>query len=281
MWIICVVLFLFFAVIFTQFYKKTTESMKNAGTLTVLLQFLGGAFLLLFCPFFKFTLPTSPYVYLMYGIACVFYAISDRLNTTVRSGLEASTFSIVNQLTTVFMIIAGLLFFKEPFVLTKVLGASIIILSNVLIFFEKGKFTLNRYIGLAVIANLTYSTALYLDVSICDDFNLAFYAALTLLGPCMIILIGERVRFRSIKEEFTVGNRKNILITSVAWGLLILVELGAYKLGQATVVAPLFALTAILNVIFGYFFLQEKDKLARKLIAGLLTIISVILISQG
>ena len=37
----------------------------------------------------------------------VFYSISDRLNTTVRSGIEASTFSIIRQLSTVFMIFAG------------------------------------------------------------------------------------------------------------------------------------------------------------------------------
>ncbi len=68
-------------------------------------------------PLFKFTIPSSWTTIGLLALACIFYALSDRMNTDVRGGLEASTFSIILQLATVFMIVAGLLFFKEPFVL--------------------------------------------------------------------------------------------------------------------------------------------------------------------
>lgn len=119
MWILYVFLYIVLAVAFTQFYKIVTKTSKSDGTLTVLLQFIAGIFALLLCPFFKFSFPADWKVYLLLGVACIFYAISDRMNTTIRSGLEASTFSIIKQLSTVFMILAGLLFFKEPFVLKK------------------------------------------------------------------------------------------------------------------------------------------------------------------
>lgn len=278
MWILYVFGYIVLAVAFTQFYKIVTKTSKSDGTLTVLLQFLAGICALLLSPSFKFTFPTDWKVYLLLGIACVFYAISDRMNTTVRSGLEASTFSIIKQLSTVFMILAGLLFFKEQFIWKKIIGAGLIIFSNILIFYKKGKQKLDKYVLLGIISNIAFSVALFLDVNISDNFNLAFYVALTLLIPALFITIAERVKLSNIKKEFVNGNKKAILITSLCWGSMIVVQLRAYQLGDVTSVAPLCALTVIGNVIVGYLFLKERNSLLKKLFAALLIIISVILI---
>lgn len=278
MWLLFVFMYIVLAVAFTQFYKIVTKTSKSDGTLTVLLQFLAGISALLLCPFFKFSFPTDWKVYLFLGIACIFYAISDRMNTTVRSGIEASTFSIIKQLSTVFMILAGLLFFKEPFIWKKIIGAGLIIFSNILIFYKKGNQKLDKYVVLGIISNIAFSVALFLDVNISDNFNLAFYVALTLLIPALFITIAERIKLSNIKKEFQNGNKKAILITSLCWGTMIVVQLKAYQLGDVTSVAPLCALTVIGNVIVGYLFLKERKNLFKKLIAALLIIISVFLI---
>lgn len=278
MWVIFVILYIILAVSFTQFYKVVTRTSNSDGTLTVLLQFIAGTFALLLSPFFKFTFPTDWKVYMFLGIACIFYAISDRMNTTVRSGIEASTFSIIKQLSTVFMIVAGLLFFKEPFVLKKIIGAALIIFSNILIFYKKGKQKFDKYVILGIISNLAFSVALFLDVNISDNFNLAFYVALTLFVPAIFITIAEKVKLSNIKKEFMNGNKKAILITSFCWGTMIVAQLRAYQLGSVTTVAPLCALTVIGNVLVGYLFLKERDGLLKKIIAALLIIISVLLI---
>ena len=136
-WLICVILYLIFYVIFNQTYKVATKSLTKPGSLTILLEIIASLTVLLLIPFFEMKLPQDPKIYLLLGLSIIFYTISDRLNTTVRSGIEASTFSVINQLSTVFMIVAGVLFFKEPFVLNKFLGAALIVFSNVLIFFKK------------------------------------------------------------------------------------------------------------------------------------------------
>lgn len=278
MWIFYVFMYIVLAVIFTQFFKVVTETSKSDGTLTVLLQFIAGLCALALSPFFKFTFPTNWKVYALLGVACVFYAITDRVNTTVRSGIEASTFSIIKQLSTVFMIVAGLLFFKEKLVWKKIIGAALIIFSNILIFYQKEKTKLNKYVLLGILANITFSVALFLDVNISDNFNLAFYVALTLFLPALFITIAERVKLSDIKKEFINGNKKAILITSLSWGSMIVVQLRAYQLGDVTTIAPLCALTVIGNVIVGYLFLNERNNVVRKLIAAVLVIISVLLI---
>lgn len=278
MWLIFVFLYLIFTVTFTQFYKIATKTLQNYAALTVLLQLIAGASVLVLCPFFTFQFPHDGKVYLLLAVAIIFYSVSDRMNTIVRSGIEASTYNIIQQISTVFMIIAGLLFFKEPLVLNKMIGAGLIVASNIFIFYQRGSNHVNKYVSLAIISNLIFSVALFLDVNLSDFFNLPFYVSLTLLGPALLIIIVERVGPQKIKDEFIHGNKKAILITGFAWGLMLVAQLRAYQLGEVTSVAPLCALTVLFNVIIGYVFLKEKSNLTKKIIAAILILISVLFI---
>lgn len=278
MWISYVCLYIIFAVGYNQFYKIALKTSKGDGTLTVLIQSIGGISALLFSIFFEYKFPTDWRVYLLLGIACIFYALSDRINTTVRSGIEASTFSIIKQLSTVFMILAGLLFFKEKFVWEKIIGAGLIIFSNILIFYKKGNQKFDKYVLLGIFSSVISSIALFLDVNNSNNFNFAFYAALTLLVPGLFITAVERIKISAIKNKFKDGNWKAILITGICCGLTLVSQLRAYQLGEATSVAPLCALTVIANVLVGYLFLKERNNLTKKLIAAFLIILSVFLI---
>ena len=62
-----------------------------------------------FIPFFNLEFSTNPLTYLILCIVCIIYAVTDRLNIEARYGLEPSTFSMLKQLSTVFMIIFGLI----------------------------------------------------------------------------------------------------------------------------------------------------------------------------
>ena len=275
-WLIWVVLYLIFYVIFNQGYKVTTKSLTKPGSLTILLELIASIFSLLLIPFFEMRFPENPLVYLFLGLSIIFYTITDRLNTTVRSGVEASTFSVINQLSTVFMIIAGVLFFKEPIIINKIIGAFLIVFSNVLIFFKKGNLKPNKYVILGIISNLCFSIALFLDVNNSDYFNLPMYVATTLGVPIILIFIFEKIKFEDIKEEYRNGNKKALWITAISWSLSIVAQLRAYQLGEVSLIAPLCAL--ILNVIVGYFFLKEKENLPKKIIAAILIILGIVLI---
>lgn len=278
MWFLYVCLYIIFAVTYNQFYKVALKTSKGDGALTVLIQFIGGITALLFSIFFEYKFPTDWKVYLLLGIACIFYGLSDRINTTVRSGIEASTFSIIKQLSTVFMIFAGLLFFKEKFVLKKIVGAGLIIFSNILIFYKKGNQKLDKYVLLGIFSSIISSIALFLDVNNSNNFNFAFYASLTLLVPALFITSAERIKISTIKNKFKSGNWKAICIAGICCGLTLIVQLRAYQLGEATSIAPLCALTVIGNVLVGYLFLRERKNLVKKLFAAALIILSVFLI---
>lgn len=277
-WITFVILYLILATIFDQTYKIATKKMIKSGALTVLLELLASVLVLVLFPFFEIKFPTDIKVYFFLGLSIIFYAITDRLNTTVRKGVEASTFSIMKQLSTVFMTFSGFLFFKEPFVISKFIGAILIIFSNIIIFYKKGEGKLNKYVGLGIISNICYTIALFLDVNYSENFNLPFYVMLTLGIPAILILIIERIKISDLKAEFSKENRLPILITAITWSFCIVAQLRAYQLGNVSVVAPLCSLVVIINVIVGYFCLKEKDNLLRKIIAAILIILGIILI---
>ena len=150
-WVIC---YLVFALIFSQGFKKINRTMKNASALTVLLELFTGLFAIVMSIFFKYTFPSDIKVYITLFVVTIIYAVTDRLNIEARYGLSPSNFSMLKQLSTVFLIIFGLVFLKEQLAFKKILGAIIIVVSNVMLAVNKdGKFEFNKYFIFCLISN--------------------------------------------------------------------------------------------------------------------------------
>lgn len=277
-WIVFVVLYLIATTIYTQMFKVSTKNMKKEEALIILLQAFAGFTAFLFTPFMELNFTSDIHIYITIILVTILYTITDRLNTKVMSGVESSTFNILQQLSTAFMIFAGLIFLKEKFVLLKFLGAIIIIFSNILVFFKKGKFEFNKYVLLGIISNVIYTVALFLNVDTSKAFNMPLYSAITLLVPAIILMIVEKVKFSDLKEEFSKENRKNIALTGISWAIMILTQLRAYQLQSLSIVAPILALTVMMNVIFGYVFLKEREDLSKKIIAAIFVVLGIVLI---
>jgi transporter family protein len=277
-WWFYVILYLILAVIFNQVYKVATAKIKRAGALTVILQVLAGITALAFMPLFHLDFPTTPTVYVLLTVACCFYAVSDRMTTTVRSLTEASTFSVIKQLSTAFLIVGGFAFMGESFTVNKIIGAAMIIGSNILLFYNPKTFSFDRGFVLGVISQLIFTVAMFIDVNISGQFNIPLYVAFTLIVPSLLICLFERIGLKQIAAEFK-GNKRPILITALTWGPMIIVMLVAYNLGEVSVVAPIAALTTILNVVVGYIFLKERSHLLKKIIAATTIVAAVLLIN--
>ena len=277
-WWFNLIVYLVFYIVFTQSYKVATRSSKNDGALTTLLQFLGGLIVLLFVPLFKIQFPDDIRTYIFLIIACIFYAIADRVNTTARRGLDVSTFSILGQLTTVFLIIWGIVFFKEEIVLKKIIGAILILIGNVMVLYKKGKFELNKYVVYGVLGNLASSIGISVDVGISDKFNMPIYVAFTLIIPSLLILLVDKINTSDVINELKEGNKKAILLVSGSWGIMIIGMLRAYQFGSVTTIAPIASVTTIINVFVAYFYLKEKDSLLKKVLAALIVISGIVLI---
>lgn len=277
-WWFNVIIYLLLAVIYNQSYKIATTKMQKPGALAVIIDLFGGFGVLLMCIFYKISFPSNPLIYLLLASSIVFYAISDRINATVRKGLPVSTFVIIKQLSTVLLVFIGLTMLKESFAPLKLLGATVILFSNILVLYEKGKFVINKYIIFSFIASIAFTVGLLLDINNSVNFPLPIYVSCILLGPALIIIIFDKVRFIDLKNEFLYGSIKSIVAAGLAYSFTNLVMLRAYQLQTVSTVAPLLSVTVILNVLAGYIFLKEKTGVTKKVIAAILITIGIILI---
>ena len=278
-YIIWVIIYLIFAVIFAQGFKSVNRDMKNASALTILLEFFTALFALILSPLFAFRFPSSFTVYIIVGIVTIIYAITDRLNIEARYGLDPSTFSMLKQLSTVFLVIFGFVFLKESFILNKIIGIVLILVSNVLLSVNKsGKIQLNKYFIMSFISNFLFAIAMFINVNIAQNFNICIYTVFTVLVPSVIIKIFSKLSIKDLKKEFNLYNKRKFLLVSFSWCVMLISSVKAYEQGNVSVVAPLLTLTSILNSIYEFFKDKKKKMLLYKLFISMLIILGVILI---
>ena len=280
-WQFNLVLYILLAVAFNQFYKLAAKDLHHDGAGTIIMQTLASLFALLLIPFFPMTFPSDWRIYVWLLIACVFYAINDRLQTTVRKHLEVSVFTIINKLSSVFLIIIGLVFFHETLSIIAVLGAILLLSSTLLLSYQQGKFTFDKYLLLGILSRLISAIALSIDVDIARHFNLAVYIVLTLLLPTLMIKISERISIKDIVEEFKAGNKKYFILTGLCWALFIVFMLRTFQLSTISMIAPLSNVSILLNVLLATIFLGEKQDTAKKILAAILTILGAYLMVVG
>ena len=261
-----VVIYLVFSLIYAQTFKKANRNMKDASALTVLLELFTSFFAIFFIPFFKFKFPDNP--------------STDRLNIEARYGLNPSTFSMLKQLSSVFLVIFGFIFLKEKLVIKKIIGGVIIILANVFLGMNKGKVSFNKYFIMCFISNFLFAIAMLINVNISSNFNIAFYTIITVFIPSIYIFLFNKLSFKKLANEFSLYDKKRFIIAAFSWCVMLISSVKAYEYGSVSVVAPLLTLSMITNTIYEYIFDRNKKDLLFKLFISFLIIIGVILIKM-
>lgn len=279
-WQFWTALYLASAVLFSHCFKKANRKMKNATYLTLLLEGFTALFALAFIPFFTIRYSIKPITYLILGIVCVIYAVTDRLNIEARYGLEPSSFSMLKQLSTVFIIIFGIIFMKHELVIHRLIGAGIIIIANLLLAFNKGKFRFNKYFIMCVISNLLFAVAMLINMNISSEFNVAIYTFFTVGIPFCVIFLFNKAKIKELKKEFNRYDKKLFLFSALMWCLMLISSVKAYELGNVVIVASFLALTSILNSIVELVFNRDRKTFLKKLIVGILIVIGVILVKM-
>lgn len=274
-WQVNLILFLIFFVAFITFYKLAVKNTKRDGAATVVLQVIAGLSILFLAPFYSFQFPKIPSLYLIFLIACIFYSIGDRFNTTARKNLEVSFASILGQLLSVFILIYGFILFKEPIFMSKIVGMFLIVFGNIFLLYKGGRISLNKYSVMAIAATFFSATAISIDINISKNFNLPLYISLTLLIPAIVLSLAERIKPAEVLSEFLPDQRKYYLLSGISWGLAIFFSLRSFQFGTVTTISPLQATSTLIAVVIGYIFLRERDDLGKKILAALIIIIGI------
>lgn len=279
-WKFWTILYLISSITFAQEFKKANRNAKDLGSLTILLEVFTGLFAIIFIPFFSIIFPTSIETYLHLLTVVILYAFVDRLNVEARYGLDPSVFSMLKQLSTVFLMIFGFIFLKEEPVITRIIGAVIIILSNILLSLDKGKIKINKYFIMSFISNFLFAVAMFINVNISDQFNLGVYTIITVSIPSILIFIFGHHSIKGLITEFNLYKKTKFLISAFCWALMLISSVRAYQVGSVAVIAPILTLTSVLNTFYEFLILKNKNKLLQKIICSIMIIIGVLLIKM-
>lgn len=278
-WIFWVVIYLITAVIFAQSFKVANKNMKSATSLTILLEILTCTFAIIFIPFFKIKIASDARTYIVLFIVGLIYAVTDRLNTESRYGLAPSTFSMLKQLSSVFMLILSFIFLKEELVINKILGAGLIIIANFLLGLNKnGKFEYNKYFIYLIISNFLFAVAMLINTSLSSKFNIVIYTMITTGIPAIILTLTTKTTFKMLKDEFNLYDKKKFLLAAFCWSVMLISSVKAYEFGAVSIVAPLLTLTSVLNTIYEFILNKDRKELILKLIVCLIIIFGVVLL---
>lgn len=255
--------------------------MKNASALTILLEVFTALFALILSPLFAYKFSLNPEILLTLGVVTIIYAATDRLNIEARYGLAPSTFSMLKQLSTVFLVIFGFVFLKENIILTKVAGIILTLLANILLSTNnKGKLELNKYFIMCIISNFLFAIAMFINVNISENFNIGLYTVITVLIPSLIIKLVSRISIDDLKQEFKLYDKKKFMLVSFSWAMMLISSVKAYEYGNISIVAPLLTLSMVTNSIYEFFIDKDKKSLKRKLLVSLLIVIGITLIKK-
>lgn len=279
-WKFWTVLYLICSITFAQTFKKANRNAKDLGNLTILLEIFTALFAIIFIPFFAINFPTDIETYLHLLIVVILYAFVDRLNVEARYGIDPSVFSMLKQLSTVFLMIFGFIFLKEEPVITRIVGAIIIISANILLSIDKGKIKINKYFIMSFISNFLFAVAMLINVNISSQFNLAIYTIFTVSIPALLIFLFGRHSIRGLIKEFNLYSKTKFLVSAFCWALMLISSVKAYQVGSVAVIAPILTLTSVLNTFYEFLVLKNKNQVLQKIICSVMIIIGVLLIKM-
>lgn len=224
----------------------------------------------------NFSLPTQAEAWIYFLIAAFFYGLFERLRFYATRALDASTFSIIGNLSIVIAFFISLFLYKESLTLTKLAGFISIMISLFLVVERKKSKIKLKAIVLGLFVSICLGIGWGLDKKGVLFFNPITYNLLVWFGP-LIFIYFPHMKLNDMKVEIKKFSWKIILLSFLnVIGYLLMLK--AFNLADATRIIPITQLSTLMTVIVGIFLLNEKNNLFKKLLAGIIAVFGVFLL---
>lgn len=208
-------------------------------------------------------------------IAVILYGLFERIQFFARKHIEASTINILFRLAPVTTFILSILFLKEAVTVEKIFGMVLILLAALLVTEWKGSI-INRKAFLTALACAVFlGVAWTFDKIVSEKVHAATYNLILWTLPLIIIYVPS-IPVLNIQKELTLGKW---VIPVVAFLNVIgfYTQMLALSLADASRVIPIATSHVVLVVLGGMIFLHETSFFWKKLLAGCIVFIGIIL----
>ncbi|MFA6016888.1 MAG: DMT family transporter [Patescibacteria group bacterium] len=262
------------------FSRIVSVDSKNPRALSIafnLVSTVMAIILLLFTGSFKnFSLPkiADAWIYLL--IAAFFYGIFERLRFFATKMLDASIYSIIGNTSLIVAFTISIFLYKETLTISKLTG-SLLILASLFMVVDKKKSKVSiRGVLVGLTACIAVGIAAGLDKKGAIYFSPEIYNLLLWVVP-LIVLYFPGIKIKEIIDQFKKFSWKIVLLAFFNFVGYYL-GLKAFLLADATRVLPIIQLSTIMTVIIGILFLNEKNHMSKKILAGIIAVVGVFLL---
>ena len=204
------------------------------------------------------------------------YGLYERSHFLARKELDASTTAILFRLTPVITFIGAILFLREQLTITKLLGAATLIGASLVVVHKNPKLQASRAVWIAIFAATMLGLAGVFDKPASLGIPANLYS-IALWGLSLLIVAFPSISLSQLKTEFIIGGWKVALTAFLnVVGFVFYVQ--ALSLADASLVTPVTSSSGTLTVLAGIFILKEKTFVGRKILAGVLMLIGILLL---
>ncbi|HBO11067.1 TPA: hypothetical protein DD448_03950 [Candidatus Collierbacteria bacterium] len=197
------------------------------------------------------------------GSICVYYAYKQS---------SASEVSIIFASSSVWSVLSAVWFLGENLLPKNIVGIVAIVAGLVVLNYQKSRWKLEKGHLYAMVRAIFFGVAFTNDAVIIQYYDSAPpYVFLAFVLPALAILAYRPKLVMNIPYFFSKKMLGKFLLTAATYALSAIAIYSAYKVGgKASIITPIQQINIVLTVIFGYFLLNEREKLIQKFIGSTL-----------
>jgi bacterial/archaeal transporter family protein len=256
--------------------QDTANPLAFSLLFTIISALLSVAFLIVEPWHFEAAEPVYVWLLLLSGFL---YGLYDSVQFFARKHLEASSYSVIAQISPVITFLLSILILGEGMTTEKLLAVVLIICGNAVAIYKSGRITSRGLLfGLATAAAL--GVALVVDKATFPHFPFVLYSITVYVMP--MILVGTIFLFQG-------GRGRDLLDAwhANSWRIVVIAFLGVstyyciyrtFAVTDASIASPFMASSTILTVLGGILLLGEKGNVPRKILGTIFVVIGVILL---
>jgi len=211
-------------------------------------------------------------------IMAIFISLSNLFAFKAYKITPVSEVSIIFASSSIWSVITALIVLGEELTINKIIGVILVILGIIVINYSKTKWQINKGHVLALFGALFAGVSFINDVFILKHFkSISSYMIIAFTFPAILTFFYRPNLINKISFILNKKNLLNLLVCGFLYSLGTFAIFEAYNQGgEASLISPISQTSIIFTVIFGYFFLKEKDKLPNKILGTLFAFIGVL-----
>ncbi len=253
------------------------KNSKNPQAFSVMFNLLSSFVALIFFIFLPSKFEAKTFWLIVIGVVgLVIWGLFGRIEYEAHKRVQASILTIFTRLAYVVTFILAVVFLHEGVTFKKVTALVLILVANFLVASKLKKKDLKGVIY-AILLSFVLGFGWFIDKFVSSKWGISFYILLSFLSPAIVSFLLPPLNLKTLRNEIKNSTSLIFILPVINVGGYYLL-LKAFSLGEGSRVILVIAFTQILTILLGVFILNEREHFYRKILAGAISVIALILL---